>query len=163
MMGLHQTPGLPASPSWMLGLPVCTTISDSKWSVLTEKSHTCSTDSNPPSPFVWLVCLVWALSLLTHRQRQDKWYSRERVLWRRSVVGENRELKANFPNVFQCDFTFCDMVKQLERGWEEGLLAVCGILLSPWQRGLANVPHRHSVRYWSISWPTLSFTPTMTC
>lgn len=67
----------------------------------------------------------------THRQRQDKWYSREEILWRRPVVSQNLELKANFPNVFQCDFALRDMVKQLEREQEEGLLPAWGFCSRP--------------------------------
>jgi hypothetical protein len=131
-------PDSSASPTLLnaLGLQVCATVSESHRSCW----QWC------PLPWEWLVCLGWALSVWTHRQRQDKWYSREKVpLWR-PVVRQYIELKANFPSVFQCDFTFCDMVKQLGRGWEEGPLPVCGILLSARQKGSPNV-HLHYIRY----------------
>lgn len=50
-----------------------------------------------------------------YRERQDERHSGQKAVWRRLVVGENLELKADFPSVLQCDFSLCDLVKQLDR------------------------------------------------
>jgi hypothetical protein len=55
----------------------------------------------------------------THRERQNEWHSRKKVIWQGPVIGQNLELEANFPSVSQCDFTLCDMVEQLERRGRE--------------------------------------------